>query len=53
MAEATADGALPTITISDESVDLAWWPIDALPENIDLESVPSLIEMGRAALSGA
>lgn len=50
VADATRDGSLPTIVISDESTDLAWWPIDALPERIDAESVPSLIAMGRAAL---
>lgn len=50
VADATDDGALPEIVISDESVDLAWWPVDALPERIDAESVPSLIEKGRLAL---
>lgn len=51
VADPTADGSLPAIAISDESTDLAWWPIDALPENVDLESVPSLIAMGRTALA--
>ncbi|ALG84140.1 NUDIX hydrolase [Gordonia phthalatica] len=50
VADPTSDGSLPEIVISDESTDLAWWPVDALPEKIDAESVPSLIEMGRAAL---
>ncbi|MBM7366805.1 NUDIX hydrolase [Gordonia hydrophobica] len=50
VAAATADGSLPDIVISDESTDLAWWPVDALPEQIDAESVPTLIEVGRDAL---
>ena len=40
---------LPDIVRSDESVDLAWWPVDALPANTDPESIPVLIERGLAA----
>lgn len=50
VADATDDGSLPAIAITEESADLAWWPVDALPDDIDAESVPSLIEAGRAAL---
>jgi 8-oxo-dGTP pyrophosphatase MutT (NUDIX family) len=37
-------GTLPAIVRSDESVDLAWWPIDALPENTEHPSIPALID---------
>lgn len=47
VADPTPDGSLPQIAISDESTDLAWWPVDALPDEIDAESVPTLIELGR------
>ena len=50
VAPTTAQGTLPVPVCSDESMDLAWWPIDALPENIDAVSVPDLIDHGRAAL---
>ncbi len=53
MAPATADGVPPAPVRSEESVDLAWWPADALPENVDTESVPALIAYGRAALQRA
>jgi 8-oxo-dGTP pyrophosphatase MutT (NUDIX family) len=43
-------GALPPIVRSDESVDLAWWPIDALPANTEHPAIPALID---AALTGA
>lgn len=36
-------GSLPDTVRSEESVDLAWWPIDALPENTDRPAVPDLI----------
>lgn len=36
-----------TIAISDESLDLRWWPVDALPEGIDA-SVAHLVAAGRA-----
>lgn len=45
----TSDGSPPTIVRSDESVDLAWWPVDDLPENTDLENVSALIALGVAA----
>ncbi|WP_181784068.1 NUDIX hydrolase [Pseudonocardia pini] len=36
-------GAVPVI--SDESADLAWWPLDALPP--DCDTVPTMVEMAR------
>lgn len=48
-----ADGGPPPIERSDESVDLAWWPVDALPDNTDLEHIPTLIELGTAACRAA
>ncbi|MGB6246440.1 NUDIX hydrolase [Gordonia sp. (in: high G+C Gram-positive bacteria)] len=50
VADATADGSLPAIVRSDESVDLAWWPIDDLPADVDAESIPDLVGLGAAAL---
>lgn len=29
---ATPDGALPPVQISEESLDVRWWPLDALPQ---------------------
>ncbi|NYF97465.1 NUDIX hydrolase [Janibacter cremeus] len=37
-----ADGAEPVV--SDESDDVAWWPVDALPEDMD-DSLRSLVEL--------
>ncbi|MCZ4548726.1 NUDIX hydrolase [Gordonia rubripertincta] len=37
------EGALPDFVRSEESVDLAWWPIDALPENTEVPAIPDLI----------
>jgi 8-oxo-dGTP pyrophosphatase MutT (NUDIX family) len=37
------DGALPDFVRSDESVDLAWWPVDALPDNTEVPAIPELI----------
>lgn len=51
VADPTSDGSLPPIIRSDESVDLAWWPVEDLPTNIDTESVPTLIALGIAALT--
>lgn len=45
---AQPDGALPRIEISDESVDLAWWPLDALPGETD-DDMRALIDFGVAA----
>lgn len=53
VAAPTPDRSLPAIVRSDESVDLAWWPVDALPADIDAESVPGLADRGRAALRSA
>ncbi|MFT3661582.1 MAG: NUDIX domain-containing protein [Gordonia sp. (in: high G+C Gram-positive bacteria)] len=50
VAPAGDDGAPPAPVRSSESVDLAWWPVDALPEDVDAETVPALIAYGRAAL---
>lgn len=50
VATGQAGDELPTIVRSDESVDLRWWPVDDLPENTDLESVPALVARGLAAL---
>ncbi|EGD56893.1 NUDIX hydrolase [Gordonia neofelifaecis] len=50
VADRAPDGSLPTIERSDESVDLAWWPIADLPAEIDAESVPGLVTLGLAAL---
>ncbi|MGB3302580.1 NUDIX hydrolase [Gordonia sp. (in: high G+C Gram-positive bacteria)] len=51
VADPTSDGSLPPIVRSDESVDLAWWPVDDLPSNIDTESVPTLVALGVAAFT--
>ncbi|WP_051198424.1 NUDIX hydrolase [Gordonia shandongensis] len=50
VADPTADGSLPRAVISDESTDLAWWPIDALPAEVDAESIPTLIDAGLDAM---
>ncbi|GEE03715.1 NUDIX hydrolase [Gordonia spumicola] len=50
VAEPTSDGSLPPIVRSDESTDLAWWPVDALPASVDTETIPILITRGLAAL---
>lgn len=34
------DGAVPTV--SEESLDVAWWPLDALPEQRDVDLRPVL-----------
>lgn len=47
VAEPTTDGSPPPVVCSTESVDLAWWPIDALPDSAD---IPALIERGLAAV---
>ncbi len=50
MAQRDSSGALPDPVRSDESVDLAWWPVDALPPNTDTDTVRPLIAAGRALL---
>ncbi len=35
--------------ISDESDDLAWWPVDALPTDVD--TIPALVAAARARVS--
>ncbi|MCF8571444.1 NUDIX domain-containing protein [Gordonia sp. HY002] len=50
VADPTPDGSLPAIVRSDESVDLAWWPVDDLPADIDADTIPVLIESGAPAL---
>ncbi|MDL9935659.1 NUDIX domain-containing protein [Gordonia sp. ABSL1-1] len=49
VAPATADGSLPAIVCSDESVDLRWWPVDDLPADTRDSDVARLIELGRTA----
>ncbi len=44
IARAPADA---TIEISDESLDLRWWPVDALPDGIDA-AVTHLVSVGRS-----
>ena len=44
IARAPADA---TIAISDESLDLRWWPVDALPDGIDA-AVEHLVAVGRS-----
>lgn len=46
-------GELPEFACSDESLDLAWWPIGDLPPDTDTESVVPLIEFGRARARAA
>ncbi len=48
VAAPTADGSLPRFARSEESVDLQWWPIDALPDNADAD-IPELIRAGLTA----
>ncbi|WLP90041.1 NUDIX domain-containing protein [Gordonia sp. NB41Y] len=48
VAPPTADGSLPAIERSSESVDLRWWPVDGLPDDADLDTLPALIELGLA-----
>ena len=50
IADPTPDGSLPAIVRSEESVDLAWWPIDDLPADVDADTIPILVELGAAAL---
>ena len=50
VADPTSDGSLPDIVRSDESVDLAWWPVDDLPADIDADTIPVLIASGAPAL---
>ncbi|WP_132991826.1 NUDIX hydrolase [Gordonia zhaorongruii] len=50
VASPTPDGALPPIVCSDESVDLAWWPVDDLPDGVDTDTIPRLVELGATAL---
>ncbi|MFT4088514.1 MAG: NUDIX domain-containing protein [Gordonia sp. (in: high G+C Gram-positive bacteria)] len=45
------DGGRPAPVRSDESDDLAWWPVDALPENADFDTLRPLIAYGRKALT--
>ncbi|GAA1480906.1 NUDIX hydrolase [Gordonia sinesedis] len=47
VAAPTADGALPTIRRSDESDDLQWWPVDALPEDAG-DDIATLIDAALA-----
>ncbi|MFT3900588.1 MAG: NUDIX hydrolase [Gordonia sp. (in: high G+C Gram-positive bacteria)] len=49
IAPATADGALPEIVRSDESLDLRWWPLDDIP-NDELEP---LVDAARRSVRSA
>ncbi|GAB91069.1 NUDIX hydrolase [Gordonia rhizosphera] len=51
VAPPTPDGSPPEILRSDESIDLAWWPVDALPANADADT-PQLIASGLATCRG-
>ncbi|NMO02039.1 NUDIX domain-containing protein [Gordonia sp. TBRC 11910] len=46
VARRDSSGRLPEPAISDESTDLAWWPVDALPENADTPTLRPLIAAG-------
>ncbi|MET9199857.1 NUDIX domain-containing protein [Gordonia sp. NPDC003585] len=48
VAPPTHDGSLPDIECSDESVDLRWWPVAALPETARTGDMWTLITRGRA-----
>ncbi|WP_045823421.1 NUDIX hydrolase [Williamsia herbipolensis] len=43
------DGGLPEIIRSDESVDLRWWPVDALPEGTHHAEMATLVAAARRA----
>ncbi|MFT4124913.1 MAG: NUDIX domain-containing protein [Gordonia sp. (in: high G+C Gram-positive bacteria)] len=45
VAPPTPDGSLPAVKISAESDDLRWWPVDALPDDVDGVSVPAQIDL--------
>lgn len=47
VAPATTDGRPPRPTMSEESHDLAWWPVDALPKDVG-PGVASLVSNGLA-----
>ncbi|TSD97361.1 NUDIX domain-containing protein [Skermania sp. ID1734] len=40
-----ADGAIPVC--SNESDDLRWWPVDALPETAERDTITTLVELAR------
>ncbi|MBT0565508.1 NUDIX domain-containing protein [Williamsia sp. CHRR-6] len=43
----TLDGSVPPVVCSDESVDLRWWPVHALPDD---DCAPEMDVLVRAAL---
>lgn len=43
VAAPTPDGELPRVVCSDESVDLRWWPVDALPDDAG-DDIATLID---------
>ncbi|MFW0791998.1 NUDIX hydrolase [Gordonia sp. CPCC 205333] len=47
-----SSGELPEPTRSDESVDLAWWPVDDLPTDADDITLTPLIAAGLALVNG-
>lgn len=50
VAPASPDGRLPALTISEESADLAWWPVSDLPTGAG-SGTPDLVRRGLAAAS--
>ncbi|WP_439029474.1 NUDIX hydrolase [Gordonia terrae] len=48
IAAATPDGGLPEFVRSEESVDLRWWPVDALPADVG-DDIATLIEAATTA----
>lgn len=46
------DGSAPLPVISDESDDLRWWPVDALPSDLVSDSVRTGVQAALRAISG-
>lgn len=53
VARRDAAGGLPAPVRSDESMDLAWWPVDALPADADAATLTPLIRAGVELVRGA
>lgn len=51
VAPPTSDGGLPPITISDESLDLRWWPVEGLPADTEGTDIVTLVALGRRILA--
>ncbi|GAB20858.1 hypothetical protein GOEFS_132_00890 [Gordonia effusa NBRC 100432] len=52
VAQRDSSGELPQPIRSDESVDLAWWPVDALPADADTATLTPLIAAAVALVQG-